>query len=63
MPRPGPRKPQVAVRLSQHGLDYLAERAAEEGLTRSDLLRALIKEATAARIQSRRWPPMPPKEA
>ena len=41
-PRPGPRRPQVAVRLSEAGIkqvDILANRA---GVTRSEMVRRLL---------------------
>lgn len=47
MPRPGPVRPQVAVRLSQTDLDQLDERARDEGVQRSELIRRLLKYATA----------------
>ncbi len=36
MPRPGPRRPLVAIRLSIDGTAWLDSRAAEEGVVRSN---------------------------
>lgn len=56
MPRPGPRRPYVALRLSQQGLDLIDEWAKAETATetkpegnRSEMIRKLLGEAIAAR--------------
>lgn len=36
MPRPGPRRPLVAIRLSEQGIAHIDQRAAAEGLVRDD---------------------------
>lgn len=54
MPRPGPRRPLVAVRLSEAGRDHIDARALEEGLTirkgepnRSEMIRLMLAYASA----------------
>lgn len=42
MPRPGPRRPQVAVRLSEAGIARVDERAAKRGVSRSEMLRLMV---------------------
>jgi hypothetical protein len=49
MPRPGPRRPYVGVRLSVDGLIYIDRLAAAAGVTRSEMIRQLLDEAAAAR--------------
>lgn len=47
MPRPGPRRPLVAVRLSTSGIEYIDKRAAEEGVNRSEMIRRMLAYAGA----------------
>lgn len=47
MPRPGPRRPLVNVRLSEDGIAHLDERAAAEDLNRSELIRTMLAYASA----------------
>lgn len=54
MPRPGPRKPSVTLRMAQSGLDYLDLVAAEDGCTRSDVVTAMLR---YAREHEARWRP------
>ena len=49
MPRPGPRRPLVALRISTEGLAYIDQLAAGEGINRSEMIRRLLAEAVAAR--------------
>jgi predicted transcriptional regulator len=49
MPRPGPRRPLVAVRLSQADIDALDRIAAEEDVTRSVLIRKAVVDMLVAR--------------
>jgi hypothetical protein len=54
MPRPGPRRPIVALRLSDAGIEHIDERALAEGLTirggepnRSEMARLMLAYASA----------------
>jgi metal-responsive CopG/Arc/MetJ family transcriptional regulator len=49
MPRPGPRRPLVAVRLSTTGLAVIDAMAEQEGVNRSEMIRTLLAEAVQAR--------------
>jgi len=49
MPRPGPRRPIVAVRLSEQGIAAVDKLAETEGVNRSEMIRRLLSEAVAAR--------------
>lgn len=42
MPRPGPRRPLVNVRLSDDGVAFLDAEAERLGVTRSDVIRAAL---------------------
>lgn len=42
MPRPGPRRPYVALRLSQDGLDWIDAEAARRGVNRSEMMRLML---------------------
>lgn len=42
MPRPGPARPVVVVRISQAGIDKLDQIAAETGTTRSTVIREAL---------------------
>ncbi|HEX6968912.1 MAG TPA: ribbon-helix-helix protein, CopG family [Micromonosporaceae bacterium] len=42
MPRPGPPKPTITIRLHQAGIDWLDQLAREQNTTRSDLIRKMI---------------------
>ncbi len=46
MPRPGPRRPPVVVRLSPAGIAKVDELAAEAGVNRSEMIRRLLRYAT-----------------
>lgn len=47
MPRPGPRRPLVALRLSEQGIARIDQRAAEAGVTRSEMMRRMLAYAAA----------------
>lgn len=50
MPRPGPRRPLVAIRLSTEGLEFIDQLAAREtDGNRSEMVRRLLLEAVTAR--------------
>lgn len=50
MPRPGPRRPLVGVRLSDEGRKYIEQLAAvETDGNLSEMIRKLLAEAVAAR--------------
>lgn len=53
MPRPGPRRPIVAVRLSEAGIQQVDALAEAEGVNRSEMIRLLLTEAVAARLRKR----------
>lgn len=62
MPRPGPRRPLVAIRLSAEGTSWVDQRAAEEGLlkgdgepNRSEMIRLAL--AYAAQRMPKGWRP------
>jgi hypothetical protein len=61
MPRPGPRRPLVALRLSEQGIEWLDQRARDEGLTqgdepnRSEMIRLAL--AYAQQHMPRGWRP------
>lgn len=55
MPRPGPRRPYVAVRLNPDGLAWIDELAAERGINRSETLRLML--AYAQQRMPRTWKP------
>jgi metal-responsive CopG/Arc/MetJ family transcriptional regulator len=56
MPRPGPRRPLVAIRLSAEGLEFIDQLAEQETEgNRSEMVRRLLLEAVTAR-QKRRVP-------
>lgn len=42
MPRPGPRRPVIPVRLAQDGIEWLATEAKRLGVSRSDVIRAAL---------------------
>lgn len=42
MPRPGPRRPTVLVRLAQEGIDWIDQRAADERVNRSEMIRLML---------------------
>lgn len=65
MPRPGPRRPLVAIRMSTDGTDWVDRRAEEEGLlkgngdpNRSEMIRIAL--AYAAQHMPRGWRPKKP---
>ena len=45
MPRPGPRRPYVALRLDAAALAWVDEQAAARGLNRSQMLRLMLSYA------------------
>lgn len=49
MPRSGPRRPNIGVRLSAEGVAYIDELAKVEKVNRSEMIRRLLAEAVAAR--------------
>lgn len=55
MPRPGPRRPYVAVRLSQDGLDWIDQQAAAHGVNRSEQIRVML--AYAQQHMPKDWRP------
>lgn len=52
MPRTGPRRPLVAIRLSEEGIAYIDQLAEQEGVNRSEMIRILLKEAIGHRAAS-----------
>lgn len=58
MPRPGPRRPLVAIRLSDHGIQNIDHLAAKRGVNRSEMIRTML--AYAALKMPKAW--QPPKE-
>ena len=57
MPRPGPRRPLVALRLSEQGIERIDQRAKAAGVSRSEMMRALM--AYADRKLPADWKPRP----
>lgn len=55
MPRPGPRRPLIALRLSEQGIGAIDERAQERGLNRSEMIRVML--AYAQRHMPKTWEP------
>ena len=55
MPRPGPRRPLVAIRLSEQGIEHIDERAAEVEVNRSEMIRRML--AYAQRHMPKGWKP------
>ena len=56
MPRPGPRRPLVAIRLSEQGIAHIDQRAAEEAEgIRSEMIRRML--AYAAQHMPKGWQP------
>lgn len=56
MPRPGPRRPLVAIRLSEAGIEHIDQRAAEEcGGVRSEMIRRML--AFSAQRMPKGWKP------
>jgi hypothetical protein len=55
MPRPGPRRPLVALKLSEEGIAWIDTLAAERGMNRSEALRLCL--AYAQQKMPRRWSP------
>jgi metal-responsive CopG/Arc/MetJ family transcriptional regulator len=61
MPRPGPRRPQVAIRLSEEKIAEIDAFAEAEKANRSEIIRRLVDEALAAReAVAGSWPPPVP---
>jgi hypothetical protein len=62
MPRPGPRRPTVLLRMAQNGIDWIDQRAIDEGLikpnghpNRSEMIRLML--AYAQRHMPKGWRP------
>lgn len=47
MPRPGPRRPNTAVRISADGVRRVDELAEQAGVNRSEMIRRLLAAAAA----------------
>jgi len=47
MPRPGPRRPLVAIRLSDEGIAHVDKLAEEQGVNRSEMIRRMLAFASA----------------
>lgn len=65
MPRTGPRRPMVAIKLSQHGIDHIDARARDEAPlkgngdpNRSEMIRRML--AYAAQHMPKGWQPERP---
>lgn len=54
-PRPGPKRPVLTLRLAQSGIDWIDERAAAEGVQRSELVRRML--AYSVRYMPKGWKP------
>jgi hypothetical protein len=55
MPRPGPRRPLVAIRISGEGLAHIDQLAERAGRNRSEQMRVML--AYAARHMPKEWKP------
>lgn len=55
MPRPGPRRPLVAIRISDEGVAAIDEAATEAGRNRSEQIRVML--AYAQRHMPKTWTP------
>jgi metal-responsive CopG/Arc/MetJ family transcriptional regulator len=55
MPRPGPRRPLVAIKLSQDGIDWIDQAAEEAEVNRSEMIRRML--AYAQRHMPKGWTP------
>jgi len=56
MPRPGPRRPLVAIRLSEQGIAHIDQRAKDEADgVRSEMIRRML--AYAAQHMPKGWQP------
>lgn len=55
MPRPGPRRPLVAIRLSEAGIEHIDKRAEEAQVSRSEMIRRMLAYASAYMPES--WQP------
>ncbi len=56
MPRPGPARPQLAIRIADTAIAHINELAAKRHVTRSEMVRILLKEAVDARQAPERAP-------
>jgi Ribbon-helix-helix protein, copG family len=56
VPRPGPRRPLIAVRLSDNGIQHIDYLAEARGVTRSEMIRIML--AFAALKMPRDWQPV-----
>lgn len=61
MPRPGPRRPLVAIRLSEQGIARVDQKAEKAGRNRSEQLRVMI--AYADQHMPANWQPKDPTRA
>lgn len=52
-PRTSPRRPIVGVRISDAGITAIDKLAADEAVTRSEMIRRLLSEALTARQRKR----------
>lgn len=55
MPRPGPRRPLVALRMSDEGIAHVDKLAAEAAVNRSEMIRRML--AFAALKMPKGWKP------
>lgn len=55
MPRKGPRRPVTALRLSAEGIAVVDERAEQEGVNRSEMIRIML--IYAEQYMPRGWRP------
>lgn len=58
MPRPGPRRPLVAFRLSDEGVEAVDAIATERGITRSEAIRIMLGYALRHMPKDYRRPPV-----
>lgn len=49
MPRPGPRRVMIGVKLYPEAIAYIDKLAEAEGVTRSEMVRRLLAEAVSSR--------------
>lgn len=55
MPRPGPRRPLIAIRISDEGREHIDKMAKEAGVNRSEMIRRML--AYAAAKMPKAWKP------
>ena len=61
MPRPGPRRPLVAIKLSEQGIARIDDRAVKAGRNRSEQIRVML--AYADQHMPGTWKPKDPAKA